>query len=100
MNISKDLLRKYNMLTLAEYKQNFGDTQKIEKIFYQTFLKQTDHIPSEIFESFIETMTNDKINVGNMIKFFKEVKTEYAEILTARKNAREKLAELQQSTTP
>lgn len=99
--IKIELLTKYKMVSLEEYKKVFGDSLKTEKTFYETFLQQTDHIPSEIFESFIETMTNDKINVGNMIKFFKEVKTEYAEVLEARKNARKKLAELEaQSTTP
>ena len=86
--ITKETLQKYNMVTLEEYKQMFGNNIDTEKMFYETFLRQTDHIPAKLFEDFIETMTSGSVNIGSMIKFFKEVKTEYADVLAARKTAR------------
>ena len=54
-------------------------------------LSDTDHIPAKIFEDFIETMVDGNVNVGNMKKFFNDVKEEYADVLSARKFAREEI---------
>ena len=89
--IPTELLKKYHMAVLEEYKQIFGDNIDTERVFYETFLKQTDHIPAKLFEAFIETMTSDNVSIGNMIKFLKDVKTEYADVLAARKTAREEI---------
>lgn len=45
-----ELLNKYNMVSLDEYKEMFGDTIDTEITVYQTFLIQTDHIPNKIIE--------------------------------------------------
>ena len=81
------------MTSLEEYKQIFGDTLETEKMFYQIFLKQTDHIPLKIFESFIENMATASLGETFVVvlKFFKDVKVTYAEVLAARKFAREEI---------
>ena len=50
MNIPVEILKKYNMSSLEEYKKDFGDSADIEKMFYETFLIQTDFIPNKILE--------------------------------------------------
>lgn len=89
MNI--ELLKKYNMIPLEKYKVMFGDSIDTEKTFYKTFLIQTDHIPLKIFEDYIVYMVDNNVNVGNMKKFFADVKEEYADVLEARKFAREEI---------
>lgn len=89
--IAQELLEKYNMLSLEESKERHGDSLDTERIFYQTFLMQTDHIPKKIFESYITYMVENNVNVGSMKKFFNDVKEEYGEILEARKFAREEI---------
>lgn len=93
--IPKDILEKYYMKTLDGYKEDFGDTIDTEKMFYETFLIQTDHIPLKIFEEYITFMVENNVNVGNMKKFFNDVKEEYADVLEARKFAREEINRLQ-----
>lgn len=87
MSINNEILKKYNPPSIEEFEGREG-------IWAVMLLEVTDHIPLKIFESFIETMT-DNVNIGNMIKFFKEVKTEYAEVLAARKFAREEINRLE-----
>lgn len=87
--VSKEIIDKYNIgVTIEELKQSLGDTPDTELRFYRSVLIQTDHVPLKIYEDFIETMTSGSVNIGSMIKFFKEVKTEYADVLEARKTAR------------
>lgn len=88
---SIDLLKKYNILSLKEYKEMYGDSVDTEKTFYETFLIQTDHIPLKIFEDYIVYMVDNNVNVGNMKKFFADVKEEYGDVLEARKFAREEI---------
>lgn len=95
--ISNELLDKHRMLSLEELKAEFGDSTEIEIWFHKEFLNQTNEIMVKILEQFIETMTDDKINMGNMIKFFKNIKTEYADVLAARKIAREELKKLKEN---
>lgn len=91
--ISKELLEKYHMITLEEYKKDFSDTTVTKKMYYETFLGQTDHIPLKIFESFIENMATASLaeTFVVVLKFFKDVKVTYAEVLSARKFAREEI---------
>ena len=97
MNIPIEILENCHMKTLEGYKKDFGDTIDTEKMFYQTFLVQTDHIPLKIFESFIENMaTASVLEIPNVIiNFFKDIKVTYNEVLTARKIAREEIAKLE-----
>lgn len=78
MKISIEMLEKYNMDSLDEYKKRHGDNIDTEIIFYQTFLIQTDHIPNKIIEAQI-------LN--------KEIE-DYTEILNYRQIARNKINEL------
>ena len=73
-----DILKKYNMRSLEEYKERHGDNIDTEMTFYQTFLIQTDHIPNKIVEAQI-------LN--------KEIE-DYTEILNYRQIARDKINEL------
>lgn len=50
MNIPVEILKKYNMGSLEEYKKDFGDSADIERMFYETFLTQTDFILNKILE--------------------------------------------------
>lgn len=98
--ISQELLEKYHMKTLEGYKEDFGDSISTEKMFYETFLKQTDHIPLKIFESFIENMATASLAETFIVvlKFFRDVKVTYAEVLTARKEAREEINRIESAT--
>lgn len=48
--IPKEIYEKYNVASLEEYKNEFGDSSDTEKMFYETFLIQTDFIPNKILE--------------------------------------------------
>lgn len=50
--ISNEILTKYNMVPLEEYKQIFSDATETdtELMFYNTFLKQTDYIALKLLE--------------------------------------------------
>lgn len=97
MIITDEMLAKYDMMPLSVYKQDFGDTVDTERMFYQTFLSQTDHVSLKIFENFIENMSTASIvdTIGVVISFFKDVKVTYADILAARKFAREEINKLE-----
>ena len=77
--IKIELLTKYKMVFLEEYKKVFGDSLETEKTFYQTFLNQTDHIPNKIIEAQI---------LGEEVD-------DYTEILNYRKLARQEINRLQ-----
>lgn len=91
-----ELLTKYHMVSLDEYKEFDGDTVDTERMFYETFLKQTDHIPLKIFENVIEELST--ANLTSMLEvlfnFMKDVRVEYKDVLQYRKIAREKLNDL------
>ena len=48
MNIPVEILEKYNMKSLEEYKEDLGYFSETE--FFETFLIQTDFIPNKILE--------------------------------------------------
>lgn len=72
---TQELLKKYHMVTLEEYKGLFEDSIEVEIDYYKTFLIQTDHIPNKIIEA--QTL-------GEKLE-------DYTEILQARKYARDKI---------
>lgn len=88
------------MVSLEEYKEMFGDTVDTEFTFYKTFLIQTDHIPLKIFENFIENMATASLGETFIVvlKFFKDVKVTYNEVLAARKFAREEINRIESET--
>ena len=94
MLIPNNLIEKYNLRTWEEFVERFGGDGDTDKIaYYQLFLEATDHIPLKIFESFIENMATASLGETFVVvlKFFKDVKVTYAEVLTARKTAREEI---------
>ena len=95
--ISIELLNKYNMVSLDEYKLMFGDNVNTEKTFYQTFLNQTDHIPNKITEKLIEDLADASLVnfLEVFIKFISTVREEYKDILQCRKFAREEINRLE-----
>lgn len=96
--ITNEMLEKYNIRTLEKFKEFDGDNKWSEITFYQTFLIQTDHIPNKIIESLLEEMASVTLLnfVEVFLKFIVTIKTEYKEILNARKYARDKINELKQ----
>ena len=78
MEITNKVLLKYNMVSLDEYKEMFGDTLDTELTFYQTFLIQTDYIPNKIVEA----------------QILGEELDDYTEILNYRKFARQEINRL------
>ena len=100
--IKKEIFAKYKMVSLEEYKERLGDSVDTELTFYQTFLKQTDHIPIKIIEGLMEELANaTMLNfIEVFLKFIVSVRTEYKEVLQYRKYAREKINELEQTITP
>ncbi len=55
MNMPEELLTKYHMKTMEGYKEDFEDSKDTEVMFWNTFLKQTDHIPNKLVEGAIRT---------------------------------------------
>lgn len=96
MTIPSDLLAKYNMTSMEQYKEMFGDSVDTEITVYKTFLIQTDHIPNKIVEQLIEDLASAKLLnfVEVFLKFVISVRTEYNDILHYRKFAREEINRL------
>ena len=90
--VPKEVYEKYHLANIAEY--------ETESAFYETFLIQTDHIPSKILEQLIENLATatalDFISV--FIQFIKDVKVNYNDILLYRKFAREEINRLEGET--
>lgn len=82
MNISIEILNKYNMVSLDEYKSIFGDTTDTEKTFYKTFLFQTDDVPKIVIEA---QLLNEECD-------------DYTEILNIRKQCREEINRIEAET--
>lgn len=51
--IPAELVQKYEMATLEKCIEMFGESANTERTFYQTFLRQTDHIPLKLIEGSI-----------------------------------------------
>ena len=87
--IPTNILAKYEMATIDRYLSEID--------FYKTFLQQTDHIPNKIIEKLIEDLAEATLlNILEvLLHFITAVKVEYKEILRYRKQAREKINELE-----
>ena len=98
MNISENIINKYQIDPLDGLIEAFGDTPYTRIGFYETVLQKTDHIPLKIFENFIEDMATASLaeTFVVVINFFKNVKVTYAEVLTARKTAREEINRIEE----
>lgn len=94
--ISKELIEKYEVQDLNVLCDVY-DERMAKEIHYMDFLKKTDHIPSKIFESFIENMATASVleMPTVIINFFKDIKITYNEVLTARKAARDEINQLE-----
>lgn len=94
--IAKEVLDRYNMKTLTEYLEAEDEKVNMELMFYTDLLSNTDHIPLKIFEKFIEDMAEASLTetIGVIINFFKDIKITYAQVLSARKIAREEINRL------
>ena len=83
MIISEDYLKKYNMETLDEVKEMFGDTIETEINYYKTFLTQSDYVVIKIVEYFINGKT------------IEELQKKYSDLISIRQKCRDKINELQ-----
>ena len=83
MIISDDYLKKYNMETLDEVKEMFGDTVETEINYYKTFLTQSDYVVIKIVEYFINGKT------------IEELQKKYSDLISIRQKCRDKINELQ-----
>ena len=83
MIISDDYLKKYNMETLDEVKEMFGDTIETEINYYKTFLTQSDYVVIKIVEYFINGKT------------IEELRNKYSDLISIRQKCRDKINELQ-----
>ena len=100
MNIPVEILEKYNMKSLEEYKEDVGNFADTEKMFYETFLIQTDHIPNKIIESLIENLADaTALNfITVFIQFIVDVRIHYSDVLKLRKTARKEINRLEGNT--
>lgn len=95
--MDEKMLEKYGLPTLEQFNEGMMEGESV-KLYYQLVLDVTDHIPLKIFESFIENMATASFaeTIGVVISFFKDVKITYADVLTARKIAREEINKLEE----
>ena len=82
MIIKSEYLKKYNMETLEEAREMFGDTKDTEIEYYKTFLKQSDYIIAKILEAYIHGAT------------IEELEYKYSDLLSIRQQARDRINEL------
>lgn len=96
MSISQDILDKYGVGDLDTYKSIYGDNDDTIRLFYQTFLDRTDHIPNKIVEELIEDLSSaTALNfITIFINFIVKIRGEYKGILTCRKEARAEINNL------
>ena len=91
-----EVAEKYGLAPLETFKEEFDEIE-----FYESFLKQTDHIPNKIIESLIEKLADaTALNfISVFIQSIKDVKVNYSDILLYRKFAREKINRLEGETS-
>lgn len=82
MIIKENYLKKYNMETLDQVKEMFGDTIETEIDYYKTFLKQSDYVVAKMLEAYIHGAT------------IKELEYKYNDLLIMRQQARDRINEL------
>lgn len=96
MEIRKDMLEKYGLPTLEEFKGNMLEGEN-ETMYYRQVLSATDHIPNKIIEKLIEYLASTTaLNfIAAFIDFIKLVRADYQEILRYRKFTREEIDRLE-----
>lgn len=82
MIIKENYLKKYNMETLDQVKEMFGDTIETEIDYYKTFLKQSDYVIAKMLEAYIHGATVE------------ELEYKYRDLLIMRQQARDRINEL------
>ena len=82
MIIKDDYLKKYNMETLEQVKEMFGNSIETEIEYYKTFLKQSDYIIAKMLESYIHGAT------------IEELECKYNNLLIMRQQSRDRINEL------
>ena len=82
MIIKENYLKKYNMETLDQVKEMFGDTIETEIDYYKTFLKQSDYVVAKMLEAYIHGAT------------IEELEYKYNDLLIMRQQARDRINEL------
>lgn len=92
-----EVAEKYGLAPLETFKEEFAEIE-----FYESLLKQTDHITNKIIESLIENLADaTALNfIGVFIQFIADIRVHYNDVLKARKLAREKINELNGETVP
>ena len=104
INISNELLAKYEMLTFEQYKE--GNEYFTEQEFYTVFLQQTNSVITEIVEAMVEEFATVEVSeqptlaelIASTYKtfkilfgFFGKIQTEYKEVLLCRKQVKAEL---------
>lgn len=82
MIIKENYLKKYNMETLDQVKEMFGDTIETEIDYYKTFLKQSDYVVAKMLEAYIHGATVE------------ELEYKYRDLLIMRQQARDRINQL------
>lgn len=82
MIIKENYLKKYNMETLDQVKEMFGDTIETEIDYYKTFLKQSDYVVAKMLEAYIHGATVE------------ELEYKYRDLLIMRQQARDRINDL------
>ena len=92
-----EVAEKYGLAPLETFKEEFTEIE-----FYESLLKQPDHIPNKIIESLIENLADAMaLNfIGVFVQFIAGIRVHYNDVLKARKLAREKINELNGETVP
>lgn len=70
----------YNLPTLEEYRQDYGDTPDVELLYYRTYLIQTDYVAAKLAEAVYTGEAVDR---------------DYSEVLQKRDYARQRINELE-----
>lgn len=93
----EDLIKKFGIQPIEIEKETWGDTKETELAWWYQVLEKTDYIPNKIIESLIENLADaTAINfIGVFIQFVADVRIHYNDVLKLRKQAREKINELE-----
>lgn len=93
----EDLIKKFGIQPIEIEKETWGDTKETELAWWYQVLEKTDYIPNKIIESLIENLADaTALNfVGVFIQFVADVRIHYNDVLKLRKQAREKINELE-----
>lgn len=93
----EDLIKKFGIQPIEIEKETWGDTKETELAWWYQVLEKTDYIPNKIIESLIENLADaTTLNfIGVFIQFVADVRINYNDVLKLRKQAREKINELE-----